>query len=255
MNNNFYQNNRGRENFKNNQQAPQNNNKREPLKLELEETLEFDGVLKSKISTTLDLCTTINELFKPIFVDYEGCVILPDSVGNLGLFLYFKDINRYPAEGQYKALQLLGQKKCNTTAMQRINNFNTRTRSKTYELTDDCKDLLSEFMPNNKGKINWNSFVVEQTQNEGSMYSIYVRVAGLDLNKIIGKLYGRKNKAGNPVEYCIQLKNPVGYAGMMNPQLQNNYMVIIQQLDTNEVRELCKSMGLYYSSGSLQIVR
>ena len=138
------------------------NNTVENLKIEVEPQ-EFDGILKSKITTSFDLAQTVNKLFRPIFADYEGCTILPDQFGTFQLTLFLKD--KGPADnGKIKNVQSVIQKTQKSDVMARIQNLNRANSTSKFELTDETKNALSEFIrkPQN-GNIDWKRHVVEIT--------------------------------------------------------------------------------------------
>ena len=65
--------------------------KREPLKFGKVEAIEFPNTMETALTTTLSLAQTINDLFRPIFVDYEGSSIQTDpTTGRFLVSLFFK---------------------------------------------------------------------------------------------------------------------------------------------------------------------
>ena len=230
--------------------------KREPI-ITVEETQEFDSLLKSKITTTFDLAKTINGLFRPIFSDYEGCLIAPDQFGVLQLSLYFKDKGD-PGTSQIKNLESVIQKADKSDAMARIRNINRMNSSQKYDLSDLTKEALSEFMfgynPNNNQKINWKQHVTELTERQQyNAYSVYVRVSGLDIMKVIKKIYGNKLENGSYIDYQATIIKPTvaNNAGGVN----SNFLINISQLDTKQVEKLCMEVGMVPTVGAIQFIR
>lgn len=226
-----------------------------PLEMDIVEQ-EFDGVLKTKLTTTTDLAKTLNKIFKPVFSDYVGSLILPNQMGGFDTVVYFKDSGI--KDERAKAIQHLVQQANNgqLTMSERIQNINTRYRNKTYDLTRDCKDVFKEFMiteRNNNKKINWNRYVVEKTEPNYNGYSVYVQLNGIDIMKIIRKLYGGTSKDGKRIDYSMRLERGLGVVN--NNGLYTNYLVSIMQLDTREVEKIAQSVGMVPLANNIPMVR
>lgn len=216
------------------------------------EQMEFGGTLKTELTTTLDLANLVNSIFKPIFHDYVGCVILPNQFGqSLELSLFFKD-KGVPTNGSVK--NLVNAVDANTrgaSPMDRIRNMNIRNSNKVYSLTDETKEALSEFIFSRPGQnINWNQLVYEVAEQSFNGHQIYVKVCGLDLLKILRKVYGKRNN-GSYNDYSINIIKPL----MQVSNMDSNYLVSILQLDTKRVEELCKKIGMMPAQGNIAMVR
>lgn len=228
--------------------------KRESI-IKVVETQEFDGLLKSKITTTFDLAKTINGLFRPIFSDYEGCLIYPDQWGVLQLTLFFKDKGE-AGPNQIKNLESVIQKADKNDAMARIRNINNLNSSQKYDLSELTKDALEEFMIgyNPNAKFNWKSSVVELTERQPyNAYSVYVRVNGLDIMKVIKKIYGNKLENGNYIDYQVNIIKPTASNNMGG--MNSNFLINISQLDTKLVEKLCMEVGMVPTTGAIQFIR
>lgn len=255
MNGNFGNQGFGNQGFRPQQGQQQNKEQqpdREPLRIKVE-PLEFDGELKSKMIKTSELGGMITTMLRAILSDYQGCIIVPDNSGQLRLFLYFKD-HGYPIpEGKYKCLRSALNMNKNASSFEKINFFNMRNRMKTYDLTDDAKELLSEFIPTKPGeKIKWDKLMIEKTQQEIGSYSVMVELAGLDLNRVVRKLYGaRENKAR--LDYSVSLVRPltpVNCSGQFNPA-NAIYLVNVLQMNNEQVAKLANTVGFVPTNGQI----
>lgn len=234
----------------NNQKKEENNY--EPMVLNVEQQ-EFDGLLKTKLTTTTDVAKMVNRLFKPVFSDWEGCLILPNNAGGFDTFLYFKE-NGIKDENKLTALEHVVQSNTNNLTMsQRIQNLNLRYKNKTYELSRDAKDILKEFMPQEKnGSVKWNNFVVEKTQQEYNGYSVHVQITGVDIIKIIRKIYGAQVD-GKRTDYTMKVERGIGVVNQQG--LFANYLVTIMQLDVREVEKIAQSVGMIPLAGNIPMVK
>lgn len=225
-----------------------------PLELELKEQ-EFDGVLKTKLTTTTDLAKMVNQIFKPVFSDFVGSLILPNQMGGFDTVVYFRD-SGIKDERTTAIQQLIQQGNHNQLTMsERIKNMNTRYKNKTYDLTRDCKDIFKEFMvtERNGKKINWNKYIVEKAEPNYNGYSVYVQLNGIDIMKIIRKLYGGTSKDGKRTDYSMRLERGLGIVN--NNNLYTNYLVSIMQLDTREVEKIAQSVGMVPLANNIPMVR
>lgn len=235
-----------------NQNQKKEENNYEPMVLNVEQQ-EFDGLLKTKLTTTTDVAKMVNALFKPVFSDWEGCLILPNNAGGFDTFLYFKE-NGVKDETKLQALEHVVQANTNNLSMsQRIQNLNLRYKNKTYELSRDAKDILKEFMPQEKnGKVKWSNFVVEKTQQEYNGYSVHVQITGVDIMKIIRKIYGA-NVDGKRTDYTMKVERGIGVVNQQG--LFANYLVTIMQLDVREVEKIAQSVGMIPLAGNIPMVK
>ena len=226
-------------------------NQNEPLRLNIEPQ-PFDGVMKSKLTTTIALSKTINQLFRPIFSDYEGCIIAPDSYGQLQVALYFKDKGMRGTDETIKTLIPVTERVKGTTAIDRVMQMNLRNSSKSYDISKDTKDILSEFIyTRGNSKVNWNQHILEQTERQYNGYTIYVKIVGLDLVRIVRKIYGGKLD-GSRIDYNISIIKPIG--ADVNG-FNQNFLINIQQLDSKEVERLANEIGVVPQVGAIQMVR
>lgn len=157
----------------------------------------FEPVIQSKLISSLDLTKIINRIFTSVFKDYEGCSVI-DRASNDGsiktISLFFKD-------KQNGEMIPLGtpQNNGSSTIVNRIMSHNARLNtSKTYRLNDETRKTLEPLMVRtgafNQG-VDWNRSEVEiPEQNQMGGINIYLRVDGIDINKVLKIYYGGNDK-------------------------------------------------------------
>lgn len=179
------------------------------------EPLEFDNDATTMFITTRLLKEKIDNLFRAVFADYDGCVIQinngmkPNVItrtiqqGGLYVDLVFRE-NRN-GRGCH-AINRRSDMKDNSM-LSRIEFTIGSDSNRGYELTDDAKQSLSELLPrpfnaredeNYADKINWNDRTVELLNTVSAGYystginggsSASVTVTGFPIETIIGILY------------------------------------------------------------------
>lgn len=219
---------------------------REPLKFGKVEPIEFPNTMETALTTTLNLAQTINELFRPIFVDYEGSSIqIEPQTGRFVVSLFFKDKGE-ASEGQYKSVHSIAAPTSRKNSIaERIARVNMINKSKNIELSQDTKDLLTEFFD---VKPDWSRFCAEVSEPTYNGQILYLKVTGLNLNKLLKKIYGNKirfaGEENHPVNYNTQLIRPIGGVGD-----STNYLVSVLRLDDVQVGKLCNSIGIMHTTG------
>ena len=226
--------------------------KQEKTTIEVKEHKVFDGDMKMNIVSTIDLCDIISSLFAPIFNDYYGCKIrindghalpyvdLSIPRGAMFVDIFFKDQPMSSEDGSVKNISLRGtNKEAGTDLGSRFLKVNGATHTgRVYEVSKETYEALEEFMPN-VGRTRWN----EVTQEINSQMSVYgkeevvVCISGLDLNKIITKIYGDKTEAAR-YEYIATPSTAI-------PSKSQEFIIQICQLDLSAVRNLQKTLGVY----------
>lgn len=208
----------------------------------------FPGDMKTCITTTIDLTQTVSKLFAPAFPDYVGCNILMNDgsrpviaqtmpYGTVYVNLFFKDNGEAP-EGMKKNIILSGSSDDNRSIGDRIVAMSGRTAARAYEVTAATYEMLEEFMPNGS-RTRWMNHTNEIT-SQMSPYGkeeIFVEIAGLELNRIITKIYGAKTDEGR-YEYQTT-------ASTIMPNKNREFIVQIAQLDLKAVRDLQNALGIY----------
>lgn len=210
----------------------------------------FDGDMKTNITSSIEMADVVSSLFAPAFADYYGCKIrindglaLPEVAnslpsGALYVDLYFKDRGDV-AEGSnaYKNIIARGSKAAGTDLGSRFMAVNGAGNGRVYEVTKETYEMLEEFMPRTKTR--W----AAHTQEMASQMTVYgkeevvVCISGLDLNKVITKIYGAKTKEGR-YEY-------IATPSTIIPTKSQEFIMQVVQLDLSAVRDLQNKLGIY----------
>ena len=226
------------------------NNEKEVARLRVDQPLKFEHTLETMITSTFDISKTVNQLFKAAFDDYEGCVITPNHLGNLDVKLYFVD------NGGKQMVPLIDRNGAPSRSMnERIKNMNSINKNKTYRLSDETLEILSEFVETSggmKNKINWNMLVSEVADPTYNGYRILMQVSSISINKILRTLYGNKSENGNYIDYMLQIVRPVSQSASAN---NTNFLVTVLKLDQSSVEGVAKRVGIIPTSGTIPMIR
>lgn len=214
----------------NNQNNSNNsNNSSEKLRIRNNDCKSFvsDSEVFSMNRTSKWFCeNVVNALFKNVFKDYDGsyCTLINTNQGpRVFVDLHFSKSNRV-SNAPYEALIEKSQKLKNSgDTFSRVQSLNSKMNSsRIYELTQEAKDILSEFNPgeHDPKKIKWKDKMVETSgQNINGIVGANVKIITLDPIKMIKEVYGKYIKLSDGkltdhiAEYSIE---PV-------KQIQNMY--------------------------------
>jgi hypothetical protein len=226
---------------------------REKVRIDVE-SIPFDGMLKTKMTTTKRLGDVVNALLKPNLHDYEGCTILVNQFGQLTTSLFFVDKGD-ATDGKIKnIITSTTGKRAAGGIMDRISAMNAINSNKNYVLTKDTQEALEPFMyvRNPKKGVEWDKISFEMTENTYSGYRVYLKVIDVDIIKIIKAIYGKKDKETNSyLDYQINLIRPVSqFAGDLG-----NFLISIAQVNNKEVEELCKEINIIPVQGTIPMFR
>lgn len=217
--------------------------------LDVVEHPEFKGDMKTNIVTSIEMADIVSSLFAPAFPDYYGCRICVNNgsdpivsptlpYGALYVDLFFKDNGPAP-EGIKKNIVPRGSNNEGKTDIgSRFARVNGSNNARAYEVSKTTYEMLEEFVRSN-GRIRWQ----DRTTEISSPMSIYgkdevvVRIAGLDLNRVITKIYGSKTEDGR-YEYQATVST-------MIPNKTQEFILQVVQLDLATVRDLQNKLGIY----------
>lgn len=234
----------------NNQQAQQAAPKSVKIEVVAE---EFKGTMKTEILNTMKLASIVNSIFKPVCADYDGSAITGDvCTGQFYLSLFFRDKG---AAGEHQIKNIINaiRPTNNASPMDRINRMNIRNSNKTYDLTEDTKSILEEFIfTKGNQKVNWSHYMCEVSSQTNGGYQIYVKIGGIDIARILRKKYGKKAD-GSYYDYQVNMIRPLnqGYSNGDN----TNFLINIVQLDTKKLEVLYQEMGMVPNQGSISFVK
>lgn len=227
---------------RNNDNNNETNDGKQEIRLDFERS-EFIGDVSTKKIHSLDLSQEINEVLNTVLFDYHGCTVAARADNSIAITLYFSDNKGTPGEDEFKCLDysnLVSSRK--QSPISRINAWNARNKNKVYSLTNECKQLLSDFMyTNNNGKIEWGKNVREVFENGRT----FVAVDGFDIIKFLKKKYGTKakDKSGR-IEYSARV------AAKFNERM---FIIEIGRVDTTDIMTLAMKTGLLPMQNSLNI--
>lgn len=230
------------------------------FRIEVLEHLAFEGDMKANITSTVDMAETISSLFAGLFSDYYGCKIRVNdgsatpcvatsmAPGALYVDLYFKDRGA-AVDGSIKNILPKGAKLDGEDEKvdlgSRFFKVSGENNGRHYNVTPKTYEALEEFMVTGK-KTRWAEHTQEIPNNMavyGNKEEAVVCITGLDLNKIISKIYGEKTEDG--IYEYIALPSTV------IPGKLQEFIMFIVQLDLASVRKLQNSLGIY-SGNNLQ---
>ena len=219
-------------------------------KIEVEETLPFDANIKSCFINTIELASVVDNLFCPAMQDYVGCKIsladgsLPDilkaeiPMGKLYVSLFFKDRSGSGDNCPIKNVtpRSLSKGKTKFDSLLRMSGQNA---GRIYDVTQETYEALDEFRFFPNRKTNWNYLTSEIVSNYGfsGTYNqeIVACITGLDLEKIINKIYGTRTEEGIFQYQAV----PVQIVANVNGE----YVIQITQLDMRKLDDMRKSLG------------
>ena len=223
--------------------------------IEVREHPQFTGDMKTNIVTSIEMAETVSSLFAPAFPDYYGCrVCINDGrspiimstmpFGALYVDLMFKDNGQAP-EGMNKNIVPRGSKMDGSQDLgARFARVNGANNGRAFEITKTTYEMLEEFMRNG-ARTRWNEHTQEIVSSMGvyGKEEVIVCITGLDLNRIITKIYGAKTEEGR-YEYAAS-------PSTMIPNKSQEFIMQIVQLDLATIRNLQNSLGIY-TPNSLQ---
>lgn len=222
--------------------------------IDVPDNLEFDANIKSLFANTIELTKLVDSLFGPAMRDYVGCkielnvdprkllafVAAEIPMNKFYVSLFFKDRSntndKCPIENVILRSHRKGRTKFDSLMMMSGSNA-----GRTYDITDDTYEALNEFkfFPNRNSKNVWDNLTSEVSSNYGYIGNYNQEpvacITGLDLEKIIGKVYGTRTKEGI-FQYQVV---PVQVVANVN----NEYVVQITQLDMSKMDDMRRSLG------------
>ena len=238
----------------------ENNNKKEPLVIEVTELQEFGPVIDSTaIMTTQKLAKRINKLFNEVFADYHGSVVnyIPGN-GNVNpnqafvVELHFKPVPLgavSPTDDRVRAFKPIEESTPKDVIAGIKNIYGSMRSSSKFQMTEEASQLLAEFMTYG---VNVDPFKPSSYDNLKHEYmipgtygnhSVAIKVLGFDLLKLIKKIYGAK-KDGKRVDYTITPHSPMNPTANTTVNGLVNWRVVVKQLVSDNVYDTASEMGI-----------
>lgn len=239
-----------------------NTETRKPLRIEITQPEKFEKLAATTMETTQKLAKRINKLFSVAFADFYGsAVYCTAGNGNVAPYqqfmveLHFKPMTMgslAPNDTRVRAFKPIeeGTVKSDVVAGLKSIYGNFRSTSK-FELTSDAAEILSEFVLPGVNIDPFKSSSFDQLKAEYQdapqfgQSPIMVKITGIDLSKLIKKIYGSKNEDGKPIDYGVIPYGPVAPT-VNNQMVQNNmnWRVVIMQIDKEKTFDIGSEFGL-----------
>ena len=249
-----------------------NNKKADKERIVMDPAFNFEGELSTKLITTFELAKNINAMFRMVFNDYDGCKVtvldVPiDEKGNIcygkqpftyaqrltGINIWFK-ANPKKDPDKFTAIEDMSESNNNNgprTGQQRITAHNNRFKNRKIKLTKKAKELLEDFVIDQKP--DWNRLSVEGTDETSYGQPVYLKVTLDNINAIVKTLYGERNSKGERLDYQVNLLKPTN----PNPYMFTNkeYLLQILQLNNTVVENKYRELGFNTQNPYAGIVR
>lgn len=248
----------------------------EDLKIDISGA-SFEPILDSKFMFAREFGEIVSNIFREVFVDWEGCKIVDinfNGLASIALEFYFNH-NELPATGD-KLRGITrnsdGNKTQNVT-LSRMRRFsNTLNNGDRYYLTEEAKSIFAPYLFDNirglygqQGKINWNSCVAEAAepvQNYSQIYGQvpvqqYTALTKIDPSKIATAIYGED---GDDAKWCYQV-TPVfsmpliSQYGITNNTDPASRILRIDRVSAKELNDLAAKLGFANFGNKLNIIR
>lgn len=229
-------------------------NEKTPARIKIEKTM-FPKLIETLYADTDTISQLINSTFIKSCPQYYGSKIEVDQfTKGLKVTVFFTHNtkkNEFP-EGTFEVITPFNDNK-KTNVIERMKAYNFQhqigTRPKMFKLTDDGKDVLSEFVPrDNRGNINWNGITHETSITNAYGSPQFIIGVQIDLLKFIRRVYGPE------FSYNIFAGNPINNAQTMNGvSLSNNWQVFIMRASKEDIAKIAKMYG-FGSANNMGIV-
>lgn len=237
--------------------ANQNNeSKREPFKVEIDEHYTFDSIASSKFITSNDLCKMVTDLLKNVFADFEGCSFETAQGMEPTIALYFNHADHSGSELPV-ACERLGSKNVGNTIIDkgRARDSFIKNGDRFY-LTEDGQDFVKQLITRrmyNNGNLDYRRIVCE-IQDRGAMNTSFIpqvnqltKVSFLSIDRLCSLLFGTDEENGDRVEYTVSVATP------FNSGYGVNYILNITRISAKELSTFCNKIGV--NMQSINIIR
>ena len=243
---------------------------------------QISSVYKVKLMSQTEFEDDIHAIFAKVMPQYCGCTLTMEPNSQMKLVIYFEDRPDliWPDNGStIRAIKSIHEKDGNAkTSMDLIErtNFLQKNKQKVWELTQEGKDALAPFINQSpqfkKGdpkdrNYNWDNpnlsyNITERNYINGAFQEVvtYKLAVVLDINRVLGKMYGAKDEEGNRYFYTLQPIRPLPaytYVDSKGHQIISKYLLQIMQVNEQNVKDANDDVnrGMSNNSGSLHISR
>lgn len=224
-------------------------------------------VVRRSITTVKKLSEVVSQVFKGIFNDYTGCNIEINKATKLPyLVIYFKEQLIPSNSGKINAIKRCAGVTANNDPrrigkrfldVSDVKRYNARFNKQQFELTDEGKEILGkyflkEFYNSNVSLMHmnsktvtpkWGKVVTEVTENNVIQQNpfmnpaaniILIKVAYVDIEKLLEKIYGHKDKEGEVCMYRVlpTIIPPTPYVN------NDNIVIVMEQMKQCDAKEI-----------------
>lgn len=226
--------------------AKNEKDQRKKARMVVSETARFDSTIESHLTDMSEINNLVNDLLGSVFSDFAGSYVSFNQTGGIQIEAYFED-RKETNDGRIKSLQSaadLNKAKKENSAMAVINAVNALRSENTYVLNQETKDMLEELITVPNGNYNWKQLATECLDRTGYGQRVLVKVIGIDILKVLKKIYGAKNNDG--ANYAYQI-NPIN-------AMPGNVLLYVARLNVKDVEALSRKYGMAPNTGSIRMV-
>lgn len=247
-------------------QGQQQEEPREKKVLEMEQNVDFSSLTESILCKSTDFCQLVSDVLIDVFADFEGCRMDMDPTTNSPtLTLVFNHLEKPNCTLPYVCTKDIDAKTSNDV-IRRFRNLQHRTfNGDTYNLTQDGKDMLEQFIMNipktrnvKDGSIKWNELLQNTVDPAAQMRNQqYTLLSFIDINLMAKFLYGAKTNCGGNWIYTNRIVRSVPIMSSVPGQrvFNRDFVMEIKRIRENEVMEQARRLGFGVNMNGLDIVR
>jgi hypothetical protein len=246
-----------------------NKEAKKKFEINVTEHVPFNGIVEEKFIRSTDFCKLVSDLFRSVFIDFEGCIYEVNQQGVGSISLFFNHAEAEPTDdGRVAAVTRVipdknGDLKNETVRRIRLNDSRNRQGDRFY-LTEAAASALVKFVSPNMIKKDGTlhcdkvmSDVVYRQAFYGQPAINYSKVSFIDPNALATEIYGATNEDGSAKVYGVYPKNtvPQQYTGnFMGNGVVTDYFLSIKRVDEHEVNSMCNTLGVSPNQG-MNIIR
>lgn len=221
----------------------------------------FPKLIETAFADTQEFAKMINSVFAPAFKpQYYGAHIQPFG-SRIETTIFFIDRGASDDEfdsenGPYKAIEPKGKKSDSALGkFKAYNQFHSSVggyKPKYYELTEECKSILSEFVPRNafdsKGNVKWDKgdLVIEKVDNDNYGRPRVLIGVKIDFVRLIKKVYGSEYDygiiVGNPTNQQTQMMQQF-YPGAPVNNVNGSWQLFVLRAAREDIKNLAAKYG------------
>lgn len=238
---------------------------------------DFPGLHQMMVTTSIQLCTDLNQIFYNVFSDYNGMTINQDQMPTGGIALYatlfFLPGSRHKtaSASTVEATQIINQINTNANLVERQLAMSRMSRqAKQFRLTDQARKFLASYICDFKinhsnqpkklvERVRWNECEIEQVDQVQQTYlrqpiqQTYLTLKYISLEKILSSIYGKTNENGNPIQYQVQVATQL--PNVIGGIQQNNKLLTVAMVDVEQVNTLIEKLGVRPQISNFGIIR